>query len=166
VRQVSGRAGRDGLARRAMIVRDDLDLGDKGVKDSMDRERQQCQRIGIDGYLEGESTREHCGVDESWCDWCQQQGEETVAAAARAEKEQRRDRRAIAEQARQRAVPQSRRVRQIREQAEWREQLKQRLEQWKGVCVPCRGKESSSRHSISRCNQEHSKRAGKERRVM
>jgi hypothetical protein len=59
-------------------------------------------------------------VEESWCDWCQQQGEEAKAAVARAGEEQRRDKGAVAEQAQQRAVPQSRRVRQVREQAEWR----------------------------------------------
>lgn len=51
-------------------------------------------------------------------------------------------------------------------QAEWREVLVQRLEQWKGVCVPCRSYGISSTHSISRCEQKHSERAEEERRVM
>jgi superfamily II DNA helicase RecQ len=63
--QASGRAGRDGLASRAIIMRGGLDLGDKRVKDFMDRGRQQCRRIDIDGYLDGDSRREHCGVNES-----------------------------------------------------------------------------------------------------
>jgi hypothetical protein len=62
-------------------------------------------RIAIDRYLDGDSTRAYFRVEESWWDWCQQQGEGAKAAAGRAEEEQRRDRRAIAEQARQRAVP-------------------------------------------------------------
>ena len=164
--QGSGRAGRDGLASRAIIVRGGLDLGDERMKRYMDRGRQQCRRIDIDGYLDGDGTRKRCEADESWCDWCQRQGDETKAAAARAEEEEQRGRMAVAGQARQRAVPQSRRVAQVREQAEWREVLVQRLEQWKGVCVPCRSCGISSTHSISRCEQEHSKRAEEERRAM
>jgi superfamily II DNA helicase RecQ len=164
--QSSGRAGRDGLASRAVIMRGGLDLGDGRMKQFIYGAQQQCRRIDIDGYLDGDSTREHCRVDESWCDWCQQQGQEAKAAAARAEEEERQDRRAIAGQARRRAVPQSRRVAQVREQAEWREVLVQRLEQWKGICVPCRRYGISSTHSVSRCQQEHSRRAEEERRVV
>ena len=43
--QGSGRAGRDGSASRAIIVRGGLGLGDERVKRYMDRERQQCRRI-------------------------------------------------------------------------------------------------------------------------
>jgi superfamily II DNA helicase RecQ len=51
--QGSGRAGRDRLPSRVMIVRGGLDIGDKRVKDFMDRGRQQCRRIAIDRYLTG-----------------------------------------------------------------------------------------------------------------
>ncbi|KAM0700964.1 hypothetical protein Q7P35_011323 [Cladosporium inversicolor] len=68
--QGSGRAGRDGLASRAIIIRGRLGLGDDRVKRYIDRERQQCRRIDIDEYLDDDCTRQRCVADESWCDWC------------------------------------------------------------------------------------------------
>jgi superfamily II DNA helicase RecQ len=136
--QGSGRAGRDGSGSRAIIIRGGLGLGDERVKRHMDRERQQCRRIDIDEYLDGDQTRQRCGADESQCDWCQEQGksqrpgpQETVEAAVEAEaieEEEKRIRREVAEQARQRSVPHARRIRHVQRRATWHEELSQRLE--------------------------------------
>lgn len=125
--QGSGRSGRDGLKSRAIIVRGGLGLGDERVKRYMDRKRQQCRRIDIDGYLDGDQTRQRCEVDESWCDWCQKQRkgqrsglQGSIEAAVEAEvieEEVSHIRREVAEQARQRSVPQARRIRHVQRQA-------------------------------------------------
>jgi superfamily II DNA helicase RecQ len=174
--QGSGRAGRDGSASRAIIIRGGLGLGDDRVKQYIDRERRQCRRIDIDGYLDGDRTRQRCRADESWCDWCQEQGKvqrpgshKAVQAAVEAgaiDEEERRIRREVAEQARQRSVPQARRIGHVQRQATWHEELLQRLERWKGICVMCRSRNQTSTHSISRCRQEHSQQAEEERRRM
>ena len=146
------------------------------MKRYVDRERRQCRRIDIDRYLDGDRTRQRCRADESWCDWCQEQGKsqrpgsrEGVQAAAKAgaiEEEERRIRREVAEQARQRSVPQTRRIGHVQRQAAWYDGLAQRLERWKGVCVMCRSRDQASTHSISRCGREHSRQAEEERRRM
>jgi superfamily II DNA helicase RecQ len=64
--QGNGEAGRDRSASRAIIVRGGLGSGDKRVKHFIDRARQQYRRIAIDGYLDGDSTREDCRVDGSF----------------------------------------------------------------------------------------------------
>jgi superfamily II DNA helicase RecQ len=174
--QGSRRAGRDGLASRAIIIRGSLGLGDDRVKQYVNRERRQCRRIDIDGYLDGDRTRQRCRADESWCDWCQEQGKsqqlgsrEGVQAAVEAEaieEEDRRIRREVAEQARQRSVPQARRIGHIQRQAAWYDGLARRLERWKGICVMCQSRDQASTYSISRCVQEHSQQAEEERRGM
>jgi superfamily II DNA helicase RecQ len=63
--QGSGRAGRDGLVSRAIIIRGGLGLGDDRVKRYVDREHRQCGRIDIDEYLDSDRTRQRCKVDES-----------------------------------------------------------------------------------------------------
>jgi superfamily II DNA helicase RecQ len=70
--QGSGRAGRDGSASCAIIIRGGLGLGDDRVKQYIDRERRQCRRIDINGYLDSDRTWQRCRADESWCDWCQE----------------------------------------------------------------------------------------------
>lgn len=175
--QGSGRAGRDGLASRAIIIRGGLGLGDDRVKRYIDRERQQCRRIDIDEYLDDDRTRQRCVADESWCDWCQEQSrrrsesQTAVETGAEAEveaikEEERRIRREVAGQARERSVPQARRIRQVQRQAAWYEELARRLERWKGICVMCRSRDQTSTHSISRCGREHSRQAEEERRGM
>jgi superfamily II DNA helicase RecQ len=59
-------AGRDRSASRATIVRGGLGLSDKRVKHFIDRARQQYRRIAINGYLDGDGTREDCRVDGSF----------------------------------------------------------------------------------------------------
>lgn len=68
--QGSGRARRDGLASRSIIVRGRLRFGDDRVKQYLDRHRSQYRRIDIDRYLDGNDARERCQADESQCDWC------------------------------------------------------------------------------------------------
>ncbi|KAI6957743.1 hypothetical protein KC332_g17517 [Hortaea werneckii] len=164
--QGSGRAGRDGLASRSIIVRGGLRFGDDRVKQYLDRHRSQCRRIDIDRYLDGNDARERCQADELQCDRCQQQSEAAKVAAVKIKEEAREERAVVASQTRQRTVPQSRRTMEVRREAAWEEMLTQRLDAWKGVCVPCRSRGYSSMHSITKCPQEHSRMAEAERRVL
>ncbi|KAI7148150.1 hypothetical protein KC316_g15819, partial [Hortaea werneckii] len=164
--QGSGRAGRDGSASRAIIIRGGLGFGDERVKQYMDRHRSQCRRIDIDRYLDGDDARERCQADESQCDWCQQQSEAATMAAVKIKEEAREERAVVASQTRQRTVPQSRRTMEVRREAVWEEMLTQRLDAWKGMCVPCRRRGYSSMHSITKCPQGHSRMAEEERRVL
>ncbi|KAI7458059.1 hypothetical protein KC351_g18349, partial [Hortaea werneckii] len=108
--QGSGRAGRDGSASRAIIIRGGLGFGDERVKQYMDRHRSQCRRIDIDRYLDGDDARERCQTDELQCDWCQQQSEAAKMTAVKIKEEAREERAVVASQTRQRSVPQSRRT--------------------------------------------------------
>ncbi|KAI6787196.1 hypothetical protein KC361_g9560 [Hortaea werneckii] len=130
--QGSGRAGRDGLASRSIIVRGGLRFGDDRVKQYLDRHRSQCRRIDIDRYLDGNDARERCQADELQCDWCQQQSEAAKMAAVKIKEEAREERAVVASQTRRRTVPQSRRTMEVRREAAWEEMLTQRLDAWKG----------------------------------
>jgi superfamily II DNA helicase RecQ len=70
--QASGRAGRDGLPSRAIIIRGGLEFEDELIKQYMDAERKQCRRIDMDKYLDGDVERQHCQEGELFCDICEE----------------------------------------------------------------------------------------------
>lgn len=150
--QASGRAGRDGLHSRAIIIRGGLCFHDHRVQEFVDRRGTQCRRIGVDAYLDGDGTRKRCSTREVQCDQCQQHPHE------------QRMREEAVMQKRERSVPQARRTQQVQDRALWQERLERRLEEWKGVCVVCHGGGRDSMHSISRCGHEESRVAEEERR--
>ena len=75
--QASGRAGRDGLASRAVIVRGGIDFGDELIAQYMDPGARQCRRIEIDRYLDGDTTRTQCREGEEFCDECERKRQAT-----------------------------------------------------------------------------------------
>lgn len=68
--QASGRAGRDGLPSRAIIIRGGIDFKDELVSRYMDPKRRECRRIEMDRYLDGSTARSRCEEGEYPCDWC------------------------------------------------------------------------------------------------
>ena len=78
--QASGRAGRDGLPSRAIVIRGGIDFEDELVSRYVDPERKKCRRIEIDGYLDGSTTRERCEDGEYPCDCCEDGGTTNQAA--------------------------------------------------------------------------------------
>lgn len=75
-------------------------------------------------------------------------------------------RREIEVQDQRRQAPEARRVQQVRTGAVIQQEVRQRLEQWKGVCVICHQAGRASHHSISRCKQSDSKAAEAERQIV
>ena len=150
--QASGRAGRDGLHSRAIIIRGGLRFDDRRIQEFMNPDRTQCRRVDIDAYLDGDGTRKRCSRAEAQCDGCQRRSPE------------QRIREEAAMQQGERSVPQTRRTQQVRSRTVWQERLERRLEEWKGICVMCRGRGQDSMHSISRCTHEESRMAEEERR--
>ena len=149
--QASGRAGRDGLHSRAIIIRGGLRFQDPRVEEFVDRRRTQCRRIGMDAYLDGNGSRKRCSTTEARCDQCQQHSRE------------QRMREEVMMQKRERSVPQVRRTQQVQDRALWQQRLERRLEEWKGICMMCHSRGRDSMHSISRCGHEESRRADEER---
>jgi superfamily II DNA helicase RecQ len=150
--QASGRAGRDGLHSRAIIIRGGLRFHDHRVQEFVDRRRTQCRRIGVDAYLDGDGTRKRCSTAEVQCNQCQRHSHEQHM------------REEVVMQKRERSVPQFRRKQQVQDRALWQERLERRLEEWKSVCVMCHARGRDSMHSISRCGHEESGIAEEERR--
>ncbi|TKA62503.1 hypothetical protein B0A55_10994 [Friedmanniomyces simplex] len=125
--QTSGRGGRDGLPSRAIVIRGGLEFHDPLVQQYM--QGQQCRRIAIDRYLDGNQARVQYrqilvkiavrfprpDPEEANLDW--------VAV----EESQAQDR--------HRRTPEVRRISQAREAAASIDQIVQRLEQWKGRCA-------------------------------
>ena len=58
--QASGRAGRDGLPSKAVIIRGGLDFEDELVGQYMDASAKQCRRVILDRYLDGDQERWRC----------------------------------------------------------------------------------------------------------
>jgi superfamily II DNA helicase RecQ len=77
--QASGRAGRDGLASRAVIIRGGIDFEYELIAQYMDPAGRQCRRIEIDKYLDGDITRQQCQDGEEFCDECEQNRRVTQA---------------------------------------------------------------------------------------
>jgi superfamily II DNA helicase RecQ len=77
--QASGRAGRDGLASRAVIIRGGINFEDELIAQYMDPAGGQCRRIEIDKYLDGDTTREQCQDGEEFCDECERNRRVTQA---------------------------------------------------------------------------------------
>ncbi len=77
--QASGRAGRDGLPSRAIIIRGGIDFKNELVSRYMDPERRECRRIEIDRYLDGSTARARCEEGEYACDWCADSGRTDAA---------------------------------------------------------------------------------------
>lgn len=74
--QASGRAGRDGLPSRAVIIRGGLEFDDELIRQYMKAERKQCRRIDMDKYLDGDGKRRRCQEGELFCDMCEGQMQE------------------------------------------------------------------------------------------
>ena len=183
--QASGRAGRDGLPSRAVIMRGGIEFDDELIKQYTDPGRKQCRRIDIDRYLDGDSRREQCQDGELLCDECQQRVEEEGNAQApiaqapitqapitqapitqapvQPDASRARVRRDIEVQDQQRQVPESRRIQQVRTSSIIQQETQRRLEQWKGRCVICYRAGRPSYHSISRCTEGDSGPAEAER---
>lgn len=195
--QASGRAGRDGLPSRAIIIRGGLEFEDELIKQYMDAERKQCRRIDIDKYLDGNVERQYCQEGELFCDICEEQArgvkitqapgitqapettqatnrvtqaratqEPATQALSQAEPERSQLHREIEVQDRQRQRPEARRVQQVRRGAAMQEEVRRRLERWKGVCLICHQAGRASNHSISRCKQRDSEAAEAERQIV
>ena len=233
--QASGRAGRDGLPSRAVIIRGGLEFDDELIKQYMNTGREQCRRIDMDKYLDGNGERQQCQEEELFCDICEgqmqekeitqvpatqvseitqafgqvtqepgitqvpatqasvrvtqvpaTQGPEITQASSQvtqapgrinqeatitqvqlqAEVERSQMRREIEVQDQRRQTPEARRVQQVRTGAVIQQEVRQRLEGWKGVCVICHQAGRASHHSISRCKQSDSKAAETERQIV
>jgi len=149
--QASGRAGRDGLPSRAIIIRGGLQFHDRRTQDFMNAARTPCRRIDMDAYLDGDGTRRRCGTAEARCDRCQRRSRE------------QRMREEVMMQQRERSVPQTRRTQQVQNRTVWQERLERRLEEWEGICVMCHGHGQDSMHRIRRCVHEGSRVAEEER---
>jgi len=152
--QASGRAGRDGLHSRSVIIRGGLQFHEGRVQEFMDPRREQCRRIDIDAYLDGDRTRKRCNEAEVKCDRCKERVEE------------HRMRKEVMMQQRSRSIPQVRRTQQVQQGRLWQERLERRLEEWKGVCVICHSRRQDNMHSISRCVHRESRAAEQERQIV
>ena len=71
--QASGRGGRDGLMSQAIIIRGGRDFEDELIGQYIDRDRRQCRRMAVDGYLDGDEQRQRCAEGEEPCDVCTEQ---------------------------------------------------------------------------------------------
>lgn len=69
--QASGRAGRDGLPSRAIIIRGGIDFKDELVEQYVDAADGRCRRVEIDQYLDGDVARDRCQEGEYFCDKCE-----------------------------------------------------------------------------------------------
>ena len=181
--QESGRCGRDGQFSRAIIVRGAWPGQDARVKAYVDG--QGCRRVQLDEYLDGDATRTQCQEGEAVCDRCSIARQDrtpvpglvstaprqqpatpdkfvessTLVVAGRSSPERRFERRE-----REQAQADERRVEQARDRQAWYSKLRDRLFQWKNVCVVCYQRGDASGHPISRCQHADGKRAECERK--
>ena len=58
--QASGRAGRDGLFSKAVIIRGGLDFKDELVGQYINASAKQCRKVILDRYLDGDQERRRC----------------------------------------------------------------------------------------------------------
>jgi superfamily II DNA helicase RecQ len=65
---------------------------------------------------------------------------------------------------RERTQPDERRLQQSQDRRVWHEDLRQRLNRWKNVCVVCHSQGKDSMHTINRCASEDSVKAERERK--
>jgi superfamily II DNA helicase RecQ len=182
--QESGRVGRDGRVSRAILVTGYDEEVDPLMQAYVDGEGG-CRRKIPGAYLDGETERGRCRVDEEPCDLCRP--DKSVADPGDEDNEQtahNRDRRAMDEEARQEVarqvhaqfVAQERqatvvRVRRMTErmvEADIEERLERQLWDWKGKCIVCRATGEWCGHVITNCTREKGMMAAievKERRV-
>lgn len=65
---------------------------------------------------------------------------------------------------RQRMQPDERRLQQSQDRRIWHEDLRERLNRWKNVCMVCHSRGRDSMHTINRCRSEDSVKAERERK--
>lgn len=172
--QSSGRAGRDGQPSRAVLIRGRRPPRNEQVRAYIDT--QQCRRMVLDQFLDGDQGRNRCQKDERPCDLCQQRRARRSAAfvpTAVFEGDQihsTRDAgatssiaRAVEQIDRDRAQPDHRRREGIRDRQGWQQAMQRRLQEWKNRCVVCYSQYTNDAHPISRCLGELGKMANEER---
>jgi superfamily II DNA helicase RecQ len=175
--QESGRAGRDGNASEAVVI-----AGVDTSEDSLVRrylDDISCRRRIMDEFLDGVTGRVECGDEEESCDGCRVEvaieEEEEEIEGDREQEEQEREqeeeevrgqedmlRREFEEQCRQRVVIRRRGEQQRRQEASDVDLIRIRLQEWKNVCVVCRGLGLEYGHVVTKCLHEIGRKAGAE----
>jgi RecQ family ATP-dependent DNA helicase len=193
--QESGRAGRDGLMSKVVVLRWERDV-EKSERDElvgrfMDN-NEECRRVVLSEYLDGHFGRVKCEDEEERCDICmeRQRLEEMVDEEMIDEQmmdEQVMDEQMMDEQVMDGQMVDERQVQQERmefrrhdqerevggnrfleqRQNVWtgREKIEKELARWKGICVVCMAERKENTHSISKCKEEKGKIAENERQI-
>jgi RecQ family ATP-dependent DNA helicase len=181
--QESGRAGRDGLMSRVVVVRWKRDV-EKGERDElvvrfMDND-EECRRVVMSEYLDGRFGRVACEGREVRCDVCierwkskQEQVMDGQVVVERqvvyeqmvVNKQVQQERVEFRRQEQDRGAGGSRFSEQRRNVWMDREKIERELARWKGICVVCMVERRDSKHSISQCKNEKGKMAEEERQV-
>jgi superfamily II DNA helicase RecQ len=170
--QESGRAGRDGLASQAVIVRWQSEAGESGedgmVERLIEKGRGECRRVVMSEYLDGRFGRVECEDGEQKCDICAERERERGEEAREQEGEQggeQQERDEFIRQDQERRAGRNRFLEQRQRIWVGREWIEQELWRWKGVCVVCMAEGKEHKHSISQCREEKGLLADEERRV-
>jgi superfamily II DNA helicase RecQ len=187
--QESGRAGRDGLVSRVVVVRWERGVEngerDELVRRFMDGDRE-CRRVVMSEYMDGAFGRVECEDGEERCDVCMERWR-ALGMVEEVVDEQMMDEQVVDEQVIDEQVVDERQVQQERvefrrhdqerrsggrrileqRQNVWmgREQIERELARWKGVCVVCMAEGRENMHSISQCKEEKGKMAENERQI-
>lgn len=184
--QESGRAGRDGRVRQAILVTGYDEEVDTLMQAYVEGEGG-CRRKIPGGYLDGKKERGRCRAGEEACDLCgpdesvgdqgdehkeqatenrdrgtEEEAQDEVARVARQVREQ------FAIQERQATVVRVRGMRERMVEADIEERLERQLWDWKGKCIVCGAIGEWCGHVITKCTRQDGMTAAvevKERRV-
>ena len=171
--QESGRAGRDGVRSRAVIIIGGQRSEDRLVRAFLGGSR--CRRVVLDEYLDGNTARRRCTEGEERCDICSsvdnvRESEQETGLGFRGDiaglgfEEDRREQEGFTRQGRERSTARRRRNEATSKQSLDIEELISAMERWKRVCVICRLAGRESRHSISECDSNIGRQAEQERK--
>jgi superfamily II DNA/RNA helicase len=180
--QESGRAGRDGVRSRSVVVRGH-DVTEDGLMEQW-LGGSGCRRVGMARYLDGDDTKERCSDEEIRCDGCEEElgergyeeimrddvravvvtTEEAEAAEveeAEVEEVDQDGSRQYEEQQRIHRVMRMRAEEARREEVSLVERLDRRLQQWKGICAVCRGMGLDYHHIVTNCVEPDGREAAR-----
>ena len=164
--QQSGRAGRDGAASEAIIVRGATYApGGKrlaggqfaDIEPEMHEivEGDGCIRVVVDREMDGNAARRGCKEGEESCSWCRERGRPGAEGEERAREVDCAELEHVLHA--RRSLARREMLLQAREQLEV-ERLEEMLDEWKGCCQWCRVNKwaGAEQHQLADCRQEQS----------